>query len=277
MRRVAAGIAISIVALALGMGTMAAVERWVLASDAPAAPAPVATASVSVTPSPEPSITPSPTLLVASPSPTPTKPYFSKHTYLLDTPVSPWIVINKIRPLDPQDYVPPELSKLSGLPGGGDQFLIPEAADALRALHAAADAEGAGFRISTAYRSYEQQLGIFNSSVSRWGRERAENYAARPGYSEHQTGRAVDIYTTQECKLQQCFADTAAAKFVAAHAHEYGFIVRYPEGKTDVTGYDYEPWHLRYVGVELATEMFTYGPYTLEEFFELRAAPHYLD
>lgn len=276
MRRVAAGIAISIVALALGMGTMAAVERWVLASDAPAAPAPVATASVSVTPSPEPSITPSPTLLVASPSPTPTKPYFSKHTYLLDTPVSPWIVINKIRPLDPQDYVPPELSKLSGLPGG-DQFLIPEAADALRALHAAADAEGAGFRISTAYRSYEQQLGIFNSYVSRWGRERAENYAARPGYSEHQTGRAVDIYTTQECKLLACFADTAAAKFVAAHAHEYGFIVRYPEGKTDVTGYDYEPWHLRYVGVELATEMFTYGPYTLEEFFELPAAPHYLD
>jgi D-alanyl-D-alanine carboxypeptidase len=202
---------------------------------------------------------------------------FSKHTYVLDTPVSPWVVINKARPLEPQDYVPPELLALAGIPGGGDQFLIPEAADALGALYAAADASGAGFRISTAYRSYNQQAGIYNSYVRAWGRAAAETYTARPGYSEHQTGRAVDIYTSEECKLKACFSDSAAAHYVAAHAHEYGFIVRYPAGKDAVTGYRHEPWHLRYVGPELATEMFTTGPSTMEEFFGLPPAPDYLD
>lgn len=275
MRRFAWALAIAVLAFGLGLGSMAA---WYAitgeSSAASASPSP----SPSETPEQaKPIVTPSPELPFDAPSPSATVAGFSKHTYVLDTPVSPWIVINKTRPLEPQDYVPPQLVKLTGIPGGGDQQMIPEAADALRSLQAAADAEGAGFRVSTAYRSYNQQAGIYNSYVRQWGKAKAQTFTARPGFSEHQTGRAVDIYTTAECKLKSCFADTAAAKFVAAHAHEYGFIVRYPPDKQEITGYQHEPWHLRYVGVELATEMYTVGPYTMEEFFGLPAAPDYVE
>jgi len=276
MRAGASGLAVAVAAFALGFGASAA---WMWLSPlGPSEPSPSPTsAAASALQAPAPVVTPSPVLPLATPSATAAAAGFSKHAFLLDTPASPWVVVNKRRPLEPQDYVPPELVELTELPGGGGQYLIPEAAEALRALHAAADAEGAGFRVSTAYRSYERQREIFADYVRRLGTAKAELAAARPGYSEHQTGRAVDIYTTAECRLKQCFADTPAGRFVAAHAHEHGFIVRYPEGKTDVTGYEYEPWHLRYVGVELATEMHVTGPYTMEEFFDLPPAPDYLD
>jgi D-alanyl-D-alanine carboxypeptidase len=275
MRRVAWGLAIAMVAFALGIGSMAA---WYAfgAADVAASASPSPSPS-RTPPAPEPIITPSPDLPFDVPYPSATEPGFSKHAYVLDTPVSPWVVVNKLRPLEPQDYVPPELVPVSGIPGDGDQLLIPEAADALHDLYAAADAEGAGFRISSAYRSFDRQAGLYRRYVREWGTAKAETFTARPGFSEHQTGRAVDIFTSEECKLEECFADTAAAKFVAAHAHEYGFIVRYPPDKQDVTGYRHEPWHLRYVGVELAQEMYTVGPYTMEEFFGLPAAPDYLD
>jgi D-alanyl-D-alanine carboxypeptidase len=273
MRRVAWGLAIAVLAFALGIGSMAAWYAFSAPADVPT-PSSVAVAD---TASPEQVETPSPRLPFDVPSPSATLTGFSKNTYLLDTPASPWVVINKARPLEPRDFVPADLVTVTGLPEGGDHRMIPEAAEALLALHAAADAEGAGFRISSAYRSYDRQADIYNSYVREWGTSKAETFTARPGYSEHQTGRAVDIYTSAACKLEACFADTAAAQFVAAHAHEYGFIVRYPPDKQHITGYRHEPWHLRYVGVALATEMYTVGPYTMEEFFGLPPAPEYAD
>ena len=275
-------IAVGILAFALGVGAMFLLTGGPRQGDALAAPPSTATEPAPLTPTsaaePEPTVTPTWVLPFVPPSqsagPAPT---FSKHTYVLDTPASPWIVVNKTHPLVPEDYVPAELVKLTEIPNGGDQQLIPEAAAALVSLYAAARDADAGFKISTAYRSYNQQSGIFFSYVREWGRSRAETYAARPGFSEHQTGRAVDIYTTDKCRLKDCFKDTAAAAYVAEHAHEYGFIVRYPDGKIDITGYRYEPWHLRYVGVPLATEMYVNGPSTMEEFFGLPASPDYAE
>lgn len=270
-----------VLGLAATLGVLAVLVGTVYAtSGTPAERAPItATAAPTVTaaPEPRPTVTPSWVAPVDVPSPAASAPGFSKHTYVVHVPASPWVVVNKLRPLQPQDYVPPELVTLAAVPGGGDQWLIPEAAAAFTELYSAADAAGASFRVSTAYRSYNQQLGIYNSYVANWGKARAETFVARAGYSEHQTGRAVDIYTTAACKLKACFADTAAAQWVAAHAHEYGFIVRYPPDKQAITGYQYEPWHLRYVGAELASQMHATGPHTMEEFFGLPAATDYAD
>lgn len=270
-RRAAVGIGVAVVGFLLGVFAMV---QWSGLLATPSTPSAGATTMASSEPSP--SLTPSPTPTVTV-SPSPTTPPFSKHTYLLDTPASPWVVVNKQMPLEPADHVPPVLVALDAVPGGAADTLLPDAAAALGQLYAAASANGAGFRVITAYRSYDYQQGLYNDYVASWGRTRAETFVARPGHSEHQTGLAVDIYDTAACQLDVCFADTAAGQFVATHAHEYGFIIRYPAGKQDVTGYQFEPWHLRYVGVELATEMYTAGPYTMEEFFGLDPAPHYLD
>ena len=104
----------------------------------------------------------------------------------------------------------------------------------------------------------------------------ADDESARPGFSEHQTGLAVDVgMANATCEVDQCFGATPAGKWVAANGYKYGFIVRYPQGLSDITGYEYEPWHLRYVGVGLATEMHNKAVQTLEQFFDLPAATDY--
>ena len=100
--------------------------------------------------------------------------------------------------------------------------------------------------------------------------------SARPGHSEHQTGLAVDIAAPDStCSLQQCFAETAARRWAAENAYRFGFIVRYPSGATPTTGYAYEPWHLRYVGSDIAGGMRSDNAATLEEFLRLPAAGSY--
>lgn len=192
-------------------------------------------------------------------------------TWSLEPAVSPWVIVNKLRPLDPQDYVPSDLRDVAGT----SQQLRAEAADAMEAMMAAASDAGAGFRISTAYRSYGFQESLFAAYQRDWGTARAESFSARAGHSEHQTGWAADVYESNACKVKACFADEAAGRWVAAHAWEYGFILRYPEGKQEITGYRYEPWHVRYVGTELATWMREHDVATLEEAFSLPAAPDY--
>ena len=103
------------------------------------------------------------------------------------------------------------------------------------------------------YRSYSQQASLYDSYVRQYGQATADTLAARPGFSEHQTGLAMDIGNASGvCALQACFATTPAGKWAAANAATYGFIIRYPAGAEAVTGYTYEPWHLRYVGRDLA-------------------------
>jgi D-alanyl-D-alanine carboxypeptidase len=211
-----------------------------------------------------------------APSPTPRpSATFDKHAYSLEDPTSIWVVVDKAFPLNPKSWVPPDLVAMPGIPQGGSYQMRAPAAAALKQLSDAAAAAGAGFKITSAYRSYTTQKSLYDPRARDRGVAVADQTTARPGYSEHQTGLATDIYDTAACLLQQCFGATAAGKFVAANAWEYGFVVRYPEGKEAVTGYIWEPWHLRYVGKDLSTAMHNSGITTMEEFFGLPAAPGY--
>ena len=153
-------------------------------------------------------------------------------------------------------------------------MLRAEAAQAVAALRAEAAAAALVIEVQSAYRSFEYQQGLFGTATARFGVAGAELRSARPGYSEHQTGLAVDV-GGGGCDIERCFGDTAEGRWVVANAHRTGFLVRYPAGSEPVTGYQYEPWHLRYVGPELATEMHETGVATLEEFFGLPPAPQY--
>jgi zinc D-Ala-D-Ala carboxypeptidase len=222
----------------------------------------------------EPSDSPS---LPSSPPPTPTPtptPTFARDQFSIDDPTSLWVVVNKQRPLNPLDYAPADLVGLT-LPEGGQ--MRAEAAAQVEALAAQFTAEtGQQFRTVSSYRSYSRQVDVYNGWVSRLGQEAADLTSARPGHSEHQTGFVIDFGAVPaQCDLDQCFADTTQGSWLAANAYKWGFILRYPNGYTDITGYEFEPWHYRYVGVELATEMHDTGVMTLEEFFGLPAAPTY--
>ena len=133
----------------------------------------------------------------------------------------------------------------------------------------ATDAKALGFDFVafSGFRSYEYQTTLYNNYVNRDGKEAADRYSARPGHSEHQTGLAFDIgeKSQQDLWLTADFGETPAGKWLADNAHNYGFILRYPEGKEDVTGFMYESWHFRYLGVENATEVKNTG-LTLEEY-----------
>ena len=127
----------------------------------------------------------------------------------------------------------------------------------------------------SAYRDYDYQMELFENKVQRLqqekgysvdkAREEAKTVVAYPGTSEHQLGLALDLVDARHVKLDESQENTAAYKWLYEHCHEYGFIVRYPNGKTDITGIIYEPWHFRYVGVEAATYIMENG-ITLEEY-----------
>lgn len=225
------------------------------------------------TPMPVPTTSPSRT---PSPSPTPT-PTFNKAAQSLDDPNSYWIVVDKLRPLNPQDFEASDLVEVP-VPYVYQPFLRQAASDAVVAMFAAFNAEtGLSMQAQSAYRSYSTQVGVYQGWVDQLGQAGADLTSARPGFSEHQTGLAIDINALpdQGCALQPCWGDTPHAQWLQVNSWRFGFIVRYPGDKTAITGYEYEPYHLRYVGVELATEMHNTGVTTLEEFFGLPAAPDY--
>ncbi|GGA42582.1 M15 family metallopeptidase [Paenibacillus physcomitrellae] len=141
------------------------------------------------------------------------------------------------------------------------------AADALEEMFAGAKKDGIYLAGVSAYRSYERQKVVFENYVKRDGEEKARTYSAYPGYSEHETGLAIDVSGSDgKCAAEDCFGGTPEAEWIAKHAAEYGFILRYPEGKEDITGYKYEPWHIRYVGKDIAQEVTERG-ITLEEYY----------
>ena len=188
----------------------------------------------------------------------------------IDDPASTSVVVNKSRPLVPTDYVPVKLVSVDG------QLLRQEAAAALRSLQEAAAADGVAVDAVSGYRSHASQAGLYSGYTARYGQDQADSISARPGHSEHQTGLAVDIAAPDgSCSLQACFADTAAGSWAAENAHRFGFIVRYPAGATPTTGFAFEPWHLRFVGADIAGGMREAGSATLEEYLRLPAAPAY--
>ena len=145
-------------------------------------------------------------------------------------------------------------------PGG----ILPEVQAAADSMFAAAQAQGYHLWIQSGYRSYGYQTALYNKYLREWGVAATERFSAKPGHSEHQTGMCFDLNT-----ITESFGYTAAGKWVAEHAHEYGFIVRYPDGKQQITGYGWEPWHLRYIGVKAAAAVYESG-LSLEEFLGLK-------
>ncbi|MFC3747468.1 D-alanyl-D-alanine carboxypeptidase family protein [Paenibacillus sp. GCM10012306] len=147
------------------------------------------------------------------------------------------------------------------------RMMRKEAATALEELFAGAEKDGIYLAGVSAFRSQSTQVGLFNRYVERDGEEKARRYSAVPGHSEHQTGLAIDVTSSDgKCAAESCFAGTPEAKWLAEHAAEYGYIIRYPEGKEKITGYMYEPWHIRYVGKEIAADIVQSGV-TLEEYY----------
>src|SRR5690625_3128012 len=132
------------------------------------------------------------------------------------------------------------------------------------------DEEGLTIFAQSGYRSYDRQDTIFTSNVDEHGEKEANNFSARPGESEHQSGLTMDITTPDlNYDLTVEFGETDEGKWVQQHASEFGFIIRYPEGKEEITEYQYEPWHLRYVGKKAAKEIMDKG-ITLEEYLGLK-------
>ena len=152
-------------------------------------------------------------------------------------------------------------NKSYSLPADYDPGVSQEALDAFYEMQSDAAAEGLDIYISSDYRSYYDQERIYNSYVETDGQELADTYSSRPGYSDHQTGLAFDLNS-----IDDSFGYTPESDWVAANAHKYGFIIRFPEGKEAYTGYQYEPWHIRYVGVEMAGKIYESG-LSLEEYF----------
>lgn len=197
---------------------------------------------------------------------------FDKSRYSVDEPGSPWWVVNKKRPL-PEGYTPADLMapnmKLRWAPIAESMQVSGQIVPSLEAMDQAMKAAGFDMILISGYRSAQTQTELYSSYVSQYGQQEADRLSARPGTSEHQTGLVVDLgRADKNCELEQCFGDTPEGKWLAEHAHDYGFIIRYPKGKEAVVGYMYEPWHLRYVGKELAAELYA-RKQTMEEFFGL--------
>lgn len=162
------------------------------------------------------------------------------------------------------------VNKVYALPSTYNPGIIPVAQQGVNAMVSAAKSSGVYLSVISSYRSYSYQSTLYNNYVKRDGQAAADRYSARPGHSEHQTGLAFDFGGTNQYHwFESSFADTAEGKWLAANAHKYGFILRYPKGKESITGYMFEPWHFRYVGSGEAPKILSSGK-TLEEYLGVR-------
>lgn len=188
-----------------------------------------------------------------------------------------WVVVNKKRPLNPLRYTPSSLVKPAVANING-QSLRSDTAKALARLAAGVRDAGAGrIAMLSGYRSFGYQSSLYGQKVEGAGRAEADRWVARPGYSEHQTGLGTDVSPVgaSGCSSSSCIGSTPQGRWIAANAWRYGFVVRYEKGQTGVTGYNPEPWHLRYVGTALARDYREGGWHSLEAYFGLPPAPKY--
>ena len=154
-------------------------------------------------------------------------------------------------------------NKTYALPRDYGDGLTNQTLSAFYTMQAGAKKDGLSIYISSGYRSYSTQKNLYSNYVKRDGVEKADTYSARAGHSEHQSGLAFDVNIVSDA-----FIGTPEAIWLADHCYEYGFILRYPQGKTDETGYKFEPWHFRYVGTELAEILYDGGNWiTMEDYF----------
>ena len=257
-RKITLGVAAGVCVALLGGGATV----WAVANQTE--PAPVVTP-----PKPKPSPTPTPT-----PTPTP-EPVVepAPPVYDVDTPSSIAVVVNKQRSLNPIDWAPEDLVTPEGIPNVWGHPLRAEASAALQQMYQAASNAGVPFTITSGYRDYWLQKEIYDGLVAQGGVEFADQDAARPSHSEHQTGLAVDLFGAEGCQLSACFGETATGIWLRDNAYQFGYILRYHDGEQGIVGYTYEPWHFRYVGVEIATAMHDQGELNLETFMGLPPAP----
>lgn len=199
---------------------------------------------------------------------TPTDPITPKPP--VNTPVDPvypgptddplvTAVLNKKQAISPLSYKPNDLVNV-----GNNQLMRAEAALAFAQMQKAMADDGKPIQPSSGYRSYATQETLYNNYVAKDGQAEADRYSARPGHSEHQTGLTMDLND-----ITEAFAKTPQYTWLKANAHKFGFIERYPEDKESVTGYMFEPWHWRYIGVSAATDMFNKKVTTLEEYYKV--------
>lgn len=189
-----------------------------------------------------------------------TKGYTIKNYYGV-TYVDGVVIANKTYSL-PSNFAPNNLVTINGY-----IKVVDYVKEAFLSLSSDAKAIGLNIYASSGYRSYSNQKYIYENYVSMDGKENADRYSARAGYSEHQTGLAIDVNT-----IDMSFDNTSESVWLRENAYKYGFIIRYPKGKEEITGYMYEPWHIRYVGKELSNKLYKDGSYiTLEEYYGINS------
>ena len=186
------------------------------------------------------------------------KPHYEDYVEIIDVDKE-ILLVNKYNKL-PDDFKPKELVKLNSGP-----LVTPETKIAYEQMVNDAKSEGYSIRAVSAYRSIQYQVDVYNRYLNKDPQEVVDTYSARPGFSEHHTGRTIDL--DSEYSSMSEFGNTKEAAWVAENAYKYGFIIRYPKGLEDITGYVYEPWHITYVGKEIATQMKNLGIDTLEEYW----------
>lgn len=179
------------------------------------------------------------------------------------------VLVNKQYPLVPRKFVP----RLVAVPGTGIR-LQPQAAKAYGKLAAAARRDGVNIKLTSGYRSYAVQQGLVDEYTRAYGSAYAKRIVAMPGTSEHQTGLAIDVGNhSRACALRACFANTKVGSWMARNAPKHGFILRYPKGMEEVTGYNHEPWHFRYVGPAQAKHLYRTKARTLEHHYGVASSP----
>lgn len=176
-------------------------------------------------------------------------------------PTDVTVVVNKKHCLQPLNYTPADLVTIRGA------TISARAAEDFTRLHQAAAEAGFPFYVTSSYRSYATQIATYAKWVAQSGEAAADTYSARPGYSEHQTGFAIDV-AANGCTLN-CFGSTPQYQWLQENAATYGFIQRYYAGYEDITGYKAEEWHYRYVGVQAALDMREKGLKTLEQYLNV--------
>lgn len=189
---------------------------------------------------------------------------FYKNIEYIHHPNDILVLVNKNHKLD-KNYVPKDLTKIDISYAFEDKFMRKEAKDAFEKLSMTAKSLGYRIVATSTYRSYEYQEALYTQYVKEKGLEYADLCSARKGHSEHQTGLAVDVEGSNQDYDE--FEKSPEFSWMINHAHEFGFILRYPKNKTNITGFKYEPWHYRYVGHEVAKIIFEKN-ITLEEYLK---------
>ena len=185
------------------------------------------------------------------------------HTTLTNMKLGYGILVNKYYSL-PEKYAPDDVVSMSSQYSYPGNSIRKEVYDAFKEMSLAARSEKITLIVNSSYRDYTTQKEIYDDYADKNGKEYADKFAARPDYSEHQTGLALDIFTPGTG--MKTFGESDAFKWLLKNSYKYGFILRYPEGKEDITGYAYESWHYRYLGKDLAKKVYESG-LTFDEYY----------